>query len=230
MKTFKAFEENLNKYYVFNVRYKDESRFMKFLGAIMFFNKGFMTDYVTTIGDTVYYPSKEWVQKHESIAMSVLAHEVVHDIQAEKFKRIPFSFLYLFPQALAPLALLSFVGFAWAPVWFFALFLLCLAPIPAPFRTNYEVEAYGMSLYISYMLMKQANIPDDEIKEKLQKSAEFYNAQFTSSMYYFMWPFGVKKRLDKKIELICSGVISDTDEMYDRVYHAYMKAVSAYEL
>ena len=35
---------------------KSESKLMKAVAAILFFNKGFLTDYITTIGTTIYWP------------------------------------------------------------------------------------------------------------------------------------------------------------------------------
>ena len=49
------------KYYPeLKVEFKDESKFMKFLGVLLFFNKEFMSNYSTTIGNTVYFPSRHF--------------------------------------------------------------------------------------------------------------------------------------------------------------------------
>ena len=37
------------------LRYKDESTLMKIMGKLMFFNPSFMTQFTTTIGETIYF-------------------------------------------------------------------------------------------------------------------------------------------------------------------------------
>ena len=50
---------------------KEDSKLMKFISKLLFFNKTFMTDYVTTIGRTIYVPSGY-------ISSTTLRHELVH--------------------------------------------------------------------------------------------------------------------------------------------------------
>ena len=42
----------------FKIVSKQDSKLMRILGKILFFNKDFMTRYITVIGNTVYVPSK----------------------------------------------------------------------------------------------------------------------------------------------------------------------------
>lgn len=117
------------------VKSKSESRLMRFLGTLLFFNPSFMRDYTTTIGSTVYFPDG-FVDRDPGAAWGVLAHEGKHIEQSKRIGPIRFSLGYLFP---APLALLAFGAF-WSP-WFL-LALIFLAPLPAPWRVKWEREAY----------------------------------------------------------------------------------------
>ena len=231
MSKFEAFAEDLGRNYVIRVGYKDKSWLMKFLGLLMFFNRGFMTHYITTIGNTVYFPNEDFIKKNELGAITVLAHEVVHIAQKEKRGFALFAFEYLFPQCLTIFALLTLLAFVWLPFLWCLLFLLFLAPIPAPWRKKFEVEGYTMTLYMSDLIMRQIGHDDDYILKELSLSAvRIDRLNFRGSGYWYMWPWGVDEEFAKKIEDIRSGVISDTDEVYGRVRRSYLNAVSAYEL
>ena len=120
---------------------KNNSSLMKWLSKLLFFNKSFMTNYITVIGHKVYVPSLPWSQEKPFSACTVLAHEWVHMKDAKKFGPL-FKFLYLCPQILAPLAVLGF----WHSAFF--LFALCLLPLPAPFRAWFEFRAYVVSVAV----------------------------------------------------------------------------------
>lgn len=63
----------------FSVKFKDESRNMKTLGLLAYpFNDRFEDGYTTTLGSTVYFPSKEVLAKAYRHFARVLAHEGVH--------------------------------------------------------------------------------------------------------------------------------------------------------
>ena len=56
---------------------KADSRFMKFLAFLLFFNKAFMADFVTTIGNTIWVPDK-WDKWPAVSRAEVLRHERIH--------------------------------------------------------------------------------------------------------------------------------------------------------
>jgi hypothetical protein len=149
---------------------KDKSLFMRILSKLIFFNKKFMTKFITTIGETIYL-STGFNDLPETSRVITLLHEYVHINQKRKDKL--FSLKYLFPQSLI---ILSFAAFLCPPM---ALFMLFLLPIPAYFRMKYEAEAYGLSLF----LFKKSGIyhMDFEFEHCIK--------QFTGPNYYFMWPF-----------------------------------------
>ena len=86
---------------------KRDSLLMKLLSKILFFNKRFMSSYVTVIGNKVYVPQLPWKENNPYGATEVLAHEWVH-MKDNKRLGIAFKLLYLMPQILTPLCLLGF--------------------------------------------------------------------------------------------------------------------------
>lgn len=232
MSAFEQFKSDLERNYAIKVKYKTESMLMKVIAVILWiFNRKFMTDYVTTIGNTVYFPNKEYIEKNPKAAMAVLAHEVVHIDQADRYGSFLFSVMYLFPQILAVLALLAIFAVVWLPMLWFLAFLVFLAPFPAPWRAKFEFEGYTMSLFVQDLLLRHYGYPDEDIYKDLSLYAIRINKNyFKGRFYYFMWPFGLEKDFTKKIEDIRNGVIVDTSKMYGRVARSYLNAVSAYEL
>lgn len=170
----------------FEIRFKDESLFMKILGKILFFNKSFMTRYITTIGDKVYWPSRKKFEDDPTASFIILAHEYVHIMD---YINHPMYFTsgYAFPQILAIFALLSVLAFISPWFLFFLFFLLFLAPIPAPIRKWAEMRGYGMTVKLRAWFWGPLS----------EEDIDHYSKQFTTSAYYFMWPFekNVKKEL-----------------------------------
>lgn len=168
------------------IKYKDQSWFMKALGKILFFNPSFMTSYTTTIGETVYFPNQKFVQIRPISGAVILMHELVHMYDEKKLTKPVFSASYLFPQILVPIFLLMLFFLSWKIV--LPLAILCLAPIPAFFRMEYEKRAYMSSLYTLQKLGQRLNFDP-----KLTTQAQYFVSYFKDSSYYFMWPF---KNLD----------------------------------
>lgn len=158
------------------IKFKNESLLMKIISTLLFFNKDFMSSYVTTIGKTVYFPSKEHFYKNEESSFIVLCHEAMHVNDSNKYTGLLFSFLYLFPQALF---LFGFFGFL--NPWMFLCFFFLL-PLPS-IRAYFEYRAYLVTLYV---------------KNKMNYRIYIYDIikQFTTSRYYWMFPF--ESLLEKK--------------------------------
>jgi hypothetical protein len=191
------------------IKYKNQSALMKVLGKLLFFNPDFMTNYITTIGDTVYFPSTSFVSLHPISSEVALCHELVH-ISDEKTYTIPlFALSYLFPQILAPLALFLAFYIGW-----FALipFLLLASPLPAPFRTIWERRAYIAALYVQQGLSKRLSF-----NPQLATQAADYVAQFKTADYYWMSPFGnsIQNDFDQAIILINAGQRPFSDPIFD---------------
>jgi hypothetical protein len=191
------------------IKYKSESWLMRFLSFILFFSKGFMTNYATTIGKTIYLPdkSKTW---NPNVTKALLAHEYVHVFDYDKDKL--FSIKYLFPQILVLFALLV------TPFTLFGLLFLCfILPFPAYWRKKYEVRGYTMTLIAWNDIWKRQGKSDDYIAILLDRMVIRLNKHFTKSSYYWMWPFGVEKELRKSIHTIRTGDIFTGDDTYQKV-------------
>lgn len=188
--------------YGLQIGFKDESRLMKVLGWLLFFNPKFMTTYTTTIGDTVYFPSKSWLINKQETAAVVLAHELVHIADSREAGSVIFSYCYLTPQVFSLLSLIALCGNVW---WL--LCLLFLAPLPAPMRTYFELRGYALTDAARYKLT--GNFAD----------INFITSQFTTGAYFFMWPF--KKDIENRVlanrDLIKRGKLSDKIDFADEI-------------
>ena len=164
----------------FELRGKDKSLFIRFLGALLFFNPKFMTSFTTTIGSKVYFPKSTALEDKPVATCITLLHEIVHILDGKKYGKITFSLLYMFPQILALLTLpaLFFFGY-WG-----LLFLLFLLPLPAYFRMKFERRAYLTELYVAQKLTDRLQVTID-----LDVHAGLVKKNFNCSSYYWMWVF-----------------------------------------
>ena len=174
---------------------KRYSKFMKFLAQLLFFNKSFMSSYITVVGNKVYVPKLPWKKTNPYGAIEVLSHEWVH-MKDNKRLGIWFKLLYLFPQILAPLALLGF----WNP-WFL-LFLLCILPYPALWRAKFELRGYTISMAVRYWLLKE------------EPNYDFLVKQFTGPNYYYMYPFEdyMRERLEEEFYRIEGDILEPHEQ------------------
>lgn len=155
------------------------------------FNDSFMTGYITTLGNTIWYP-EGWLDRGDvKSRLSTIAHECIHIKQGAEQGSVLHAFLYLFPQSLAVLSLLAFLAIPFGLWWLLCLlFLLCLAPIPAPFRYMKELEAYRVKL----IFFKYAWNSNDDM---MRWAKDHVIKNMSSSDYYFCWPF--KNRILKDL-------------------------------
>lgn len=172
----------------FEVVSKKESRLMKLLSVILFFNKVFMTRYITTIYPRIYVPELPWIPDRAVSRISVLAHEYVHMSDRKRMGWL-FNILYLSPQIFALLSLLAVFNLWWL------LALLFLLPIPSPGRAWLEFRGYRMSIAVNWWLTGQ------------ETNTVWVEQQFTQSAYYWMFPFKgyLESRISRAIENIKSG-------------------------
>lgn len=198
----------------FAVKFKNESSWMKFLAIFAnLFNKSFMTTYTTTSDVTVYFPSREYLLADQEGNAQVLAHEIVH-MRERRQDGLAWNFLrYSFPQLFAVLAIAS-IGAIWN-LWFLLalVFLLALAPLPAPGRRDIELNGYTMSMAIAFWT---SGTLSDELYNNVAD-------QFTTSLYWFMWPWrkDMLFRLKMRGQSIRTGDILK-DPLFRKVYDIYM--------
>lgn len=188
--------------YGLQVKFKDESPFMKLLGKILFFNPKFMTNYTTTIGNTVYFANRKWLEENQESAAHVLAHELVHIRDSNEAGSFIFSYTYLFPQCLALLSLLAIFS-----SWWWLLCLAFLAPLPSPFRAYWELRGYAITDATYYKSSGQFT------------DTAWMSGQFTSASYFFMWPFkeDIEWRILENRQLIVDGKLSSKIDFADEI-------------
>lgn len=192
--------------YGLEIKYKNESSLMKLLGVILFFNPKFMTNYTTTIGSTVYFANRKWVEENQDSAAHVLAHELVHIRDSKDSGAFIFSYTYLLPQCLALLSLLAIFS-----SWWWLLCLAFLAPLPAPFRTYWELRGYAITDATYYKSIGQFTDTD------------WMSKQFTSASYFFMWPFkgDIEERILENRRLIAEGKLSSKIDYADEIISCF---------
>ena len=191
-----------------NIKFKNESLLMKVLGTVLFFNTNFKTKFITTLGNTVYFPSETFIKVLELNSIAFLLHELVHIYDSKRYSHIIFSFLYLFPQSLiifTPLLLLV----SWK--LFIIAAIICLLPIPSYFRMKFEMRAYLVSLYVLYKLGETL-----DIDVKLEKQKNFFIKTFKDGSYYFMYPFNsIDNQIESGLILIKQGKRPYEDKVFD---------------
>lgn len=216
------------------IKYKDQSLFMKILGKLLFFNPKFMIDYITTIGDTIYFPSKTKLEScHNYSQIVVLTHEYQHISDSQGFfKKFWYNISYLFPQILfVPFLIAAIISIFFSNIVGIVLFILTfisLLPFPAPGRKYWELRGYTMSLLMMAAIHDKlyGNTNNDIKLTTLSSQAQYYNSQFTSAAYYFMWPAGVIKELQSVKQDIISGKIFEKDNLYRDMYKIFMRSCS----
>jgi hypothetical protein len=213
----KAMFETLVREWEVDVRYKDESAFMRLCGKLAFFTPEFMSSITTTMGATVYFPSRAWVEEDYGRAWRVLCHELVHveDYRALGKNGWLFGVGYAMPQGLAVLALLGIPFHS----WWFLLFLLLLAPLPAPWRKAAEMRGYAMTMAVRYWTFG-GGIPK-ELKDHIVQN-------FVGPKYYFMWPFkgAVEREVGQWSRMTLCDEIQRVDPVYAEV-HSVIKSRQA---
>ena len=101
---------------------KRNSFLMKCLSKLLFFNKEFMTRYITVIGAKVYVPQMPWKPNAPYTACEVMAHEWVHMKDGKAFGPL---FKFILIPTDANTTLLAFGGGG-------CFFYLCAAPSRIP--------------------------------------------------------------------------------------------------
>lgn len=202
----------------FEVGYKNENFVSKLLGALVWiFNQRYMSGYTTTRFPDVFFPTRKFVEGDWKRAWKILAHEYVH-----LFDRLTqgwwFNIRYALPQILAVLALAALVTIWVGPFGLLGLVpLLLLLPWPAPGRKNIELRGYMMSMAVNYWRYGSVKTA----------TVEWIATQFTSSGYYFMWPFkqSILDSLWQAVDDIESGKVLN-DPVFREV-HDIIKGATA---
>ena len=179
---------------------KKYSWLMRAIGKLLFFNKGFMDHYITTIGRTVYWPNLDDALKNPDGMFDTYFHEAQHGHDFIRFS-VFFILSYISPQIWMLLFPLAFLGISHGNAWW--LFLLCvplIGPIPSYFRAMWEWR--GSSCNIALSIWRYGTFSDGH-KEALVR-------RFKGPDYYYMWPFPkwFRKKLAKIEEKIRAGKLT----------------------
>lgn len=131
-------EATVREFPDFRVILKTDSAFMKVLSVVLFFNKGFMTYFVTTIGSRMWVPT-DWTSWSDQARAAILRHERVHLRQQRRYGMLRYSLMYL----LWPLPILLAKG-----------------------RRDLEMEAYeeSMAAYAEYW--GKDYLEDSKVRER----------------------------------------------------------------
>jgi hypothetical protein len=79
----------------FRVILKEQSWFMKVLSWLLFFNRDFMTSFVTTIGDYMWTPAAWENDWDDKVKAAILRHERVHLRQQKRYGMTLYILRYL---------------------------------------------------------------------------------------------------------------------------------------
>ncbi len=143
-------------------------------------NRDFFTKYATAMISGVYVPKAWWGTE---TGWKVLAHEIVH---IHRKNQNPFWYVlrYGFPQILAPLGLLGFLGLAWWPLYaLFVLIPIFLLPLfRARGRIDEELHAYAVSVACDNFVFTEHGIVVRE------GTAPAYVSSLLGAGYF--WPAG----------------------------------------
>lgn len=153
------------------VAYKQGAPWAQRVANLPFFGPSFLNE-TTLLGTTIYLPSTAWCRQNPEAAWKVLANRMVVAEAVRRWTPPVFFLLYLFPQSLAPLAVLAL----WKSPWWL-LALLAFLPWPAPFRKAVEMRAAAMTMAADYW-SGGACLPSPAMIRR-----------FTGRERYFMWPF-----------------------------------------
>lgn len=170
---------------------KESSSLMRSVGWFFINTKlspRFMSHFFTIIGNTIYAPVAVVAQMTDVQLLQILMHETIHAFDRKKLGNLIFSLAYLFPQVLAllaPVGVLAAIIFQNANWLWLLLSLIFLAPIPAPFRTWFELRANRSDVSFVKKIV-YGNRTGEEVPENY---IEALAVRYSNGEYYFMWPF-----------------------------------------
>lgn len=100
MRDYKGIRDDLinqlkSEFSKFAIKFKENSKFQKLLGKLAYpFNKRYMTDYVTTMAQTLWWPTEEMYENNPKAVCGTMLHER-HHLWDRKKHPFWFNFSYL---------------------------------------------------------------------------------------------------------------------------------------
>ena len=164
----------------------------------------YLERYNTTLGFTVAMATSHGDDVRKFGNWRTLCHEVKHALQALKWPRVVFGYLYLWPLSQGILlALLCWLPVFWASGWWLALWIpawvivagLHFVPqFPDPWRKRWEFQAYSISMHLRFMIYGRIS----------QGYIDALVANFHSMMYFIMEPN--EKRIRKELAELATQI------------------------
>jgi hypothetical protein len=146
--TLKRFEAALQIVYPdLSVKFKDQSWTQKLLGLLMAFNPAYMTDYITTFGSTIYFPSQAYYEANPEASLNTVAHEFVHVYDSKR--TLWFKLSYLFPQVLVLIPAIVYCALVGRYSW--VLTIPAIGYFASCLLFKYSKMAFGAILGLSFM-------------------------------------------------------------------------------
>ena len=235
----KVLIEELRSKFDTKILLKTQTRLMRFIGRVMFFNKEFMDSYVTTMFGNLYFPESwreivELVNEDPNLLhsrpdlgmelkglLSILFHEYVHlNDDKNSFLRT-FSVKYLTPQIYSVFGLASLVAGFFDPWYFFGTPALVYAlPMGSYYRSYYEARGYATNVVCLRLIYGVHSI-----------NTYAFEKYFTSSAYYWMAGTKFERKIfkDRMLKMVrdrlLAAELSLADERvkehYDELEHVY---------
>lgn len=139
------------------IRRKQDSLLMRLLALLFKIFRVDFNQFVTTIGSTIYWPSRLPVIHLGESSIPTLFHETIHIVDYRK-NRVGFVLTYASPQIWSIPAfivglILSFTGILSAGLVLILLSAVLLF-LPSPWRTKYEIRGYAGSVFARCLLDK----------------------------------------------------------------------------
>ena len=158
----------------FRIVFKERSLLHRLIGFVLFFNRDYMTNHVTTIYPTVAWPNERSLSRNWKRSFTVLLHERAHLLDWQD-RKVWFPVSYLLPQLFA----LGALGALLAPLslWFLLclVFLVFLAPFPSRWREDWELRGHEANVVVPALVGEKVDVLIDGLVEK-----------FTGPGYYWM--------------------------------------------
>ena len=169
--------------------------------------------YNTTLGFTVAMALRVGDKIGSFENWRTLCHEVQHALQAKRWTRVVFGYLYLWPVSQGVVVFfVGWVGVIWIPGWWKFAYLASwlvvtgihfIPQLPDPWRTRWEFEAYSVSIHLRNLHFGCVDYP------YLNRVA--FN--FNSMIYYMMHPN--KDKITKRLTDVSLSVVRGNSPVSD---------------
>lgn len=199
----------------FRIRFKNESFWQRLLGFFMFWNPGYLIDFVSVFFRTVWWTTRKDYERNPWVTFKVLAHEWVHILDGGEHRGW-FPFSYVSVQVWGVISIFALLSIWFGP-WFllFLVALLFFAPWPSPWRIKWETRGYAIGMAVNYW-------KHGAIKESTK---DWIVEVLTGSVYYF--PAWSKRRLCRRLDKAAEAIESGEVLKWNKAFPLILKIMLA---